>query len=95
MAEAQVRKNRDPLLFVWAIPIFFFQSTPFALKLRGHFINISMMILAKGILITRPATLFFLVTPRCLHTAVRTFDTAQLFILKTVQNTSSEAKMCI
>ena len=28
---------------------FFFQSTPFALKLRGHFINISMMILAKGI----------------------------------------------
>ena len=74
---------------------FFFQSTPFALKLRGHFINISMMILAKGILITRPATLFFLETPRCLHTAVRTFDTAQLFILKTVQNTSSEAKMCI
>ena len=38
---------------------FFFQSTPFALKLRGHFINISMMILAKGILITRPVTLFF------------------------------------
>ena len=38
------------VLFVWAIPIFFsFQSTPFALKLRGHFINISMMILAKGI----------------------------------------------
>ena len=30
-------------------PDFFFQSTPFALKLRGHFINISMMILAKGI----------------------------------------------
>ena len=27
---------------------FFFQSTPFALKLRGNFINISMMILAKG-----------------------------------------------
>ena len=29
------------------------------------------------------------------RTPVRTFDTAQLFILNTVQNTSSEAKMCI
>ena len=28
---------------------YYFQSTPFALKLRGHFVNISMMIIAKGI----------------------------------------------
>ena len=47
------------MLFVWAKRMsIFFHSTLIVLKLWEHLINVSMMTHAKGILRTRPATLF-------------------------------------